>query len=562
MKSTQWIGLMTWPAMLALTLQAQQSVTTTGGTVNVVPKFSAASSIVNSALVEVGGNIGIGNTTPPAPLSFNVNVGDKIQLYPGSGASRYGFGIQSGTLVQYISGLSGTKFSWRLSPSSGDASTGPEVANLLSTGAFNLFMQSSSANGFSINGAVSQTGNYLNLTTHGGVLGNVFVVNSLGNIGIGTSTPSSKLSVNGLIQSMSGGFKFPDNTVQTTATLVGPAGPQGPQGPAGPTGPIGGSGTSGFVPVWTSSTALGNSLLFQSGANVGVGTTTPLSKLDVSGDINLSGSIRKGGNIFIHDLGGAGNTALGLNALVSNTTSGTNNTAVGEAALDFNTSGCHNTAIGGSALNANSIGSYNTAIGFEALLQNTGSNNIAIGTWAGQSITTTSNNIDIGNNGSASDNGTVRIGTDGKQISFFAAGVRGVITGKNDAIPVVIDSAGQLGTTSSSRRYKQDIKDMGEASSGLTRLRPVKFHYRQHPDGNFEYGLVAEEVAEVYPDVVVYSPSGQPEAVQYDKINAMLLNEFQKQQHEIEALRARLAEMESLLRTQVASSTVVTPPVR
>ena len=101
MKSKHWIVLITWQAMLGLSLQAQQDVTTTGGTVNVVPKFSAARSVVNSALVEVGGDIGVGNATPPAPLSFKASIGDKIQLYPGVGVTRYGFGIQSGTLVAF-----------------------------------------------------------------------------------------------------------------------------------------------------------------------------------------------------------------------------------------------------------------------------------------------------------------------------------------------------------------------------------------------------------------------------------------------------------------------------
>src|SRR6516225_5389410 len=224
MKSKHWITLTTCQVMLALTLQAQTNVTTSGGTVNVVPKFSTASSVVNSALIEVGGNIGVGNTAPPAPLSFKANVGDKIQLYAGGGLSRYGFGIQGGTLVEYISGAAGTKFSWRLAPSSGDPSTGPEIATLFSSGAFNLFLKNSGANGFSINGAAGQTGNYLNVTANGGAPGNVFVVKSSGNVGIGTNSPASKLSVNGLIQSVSGGFKFPDNTVQTTATLIGPKG--------------------------------------------------------------------------------------------------------------------------------------------------------------------------------------------------------------------------------------------------------------------------------------------------------------------------------------------------
>jgi hypothetical protein len=226
MKLKHWITLTTCLLMLALTLQAQENVTTTGGTDNVIPKFSAASSVANSALIEVGGNVGVGNTTPPAPLSFKATSGDKIQLYPGAGVVRYGFGIQPQTLVAYIKGASGTKFSWRLAPSSGDPSTGPEIASLLSSGAFSLFLNSSSANGFSINGAAGQTGNYLNVTANGGSLGSVFVVKSSGNIGIGTNSPASKLSVNGLIQSTSGGIKFPDNTVQKTATLVGPAGPK------------------------------------------------------------------------------------------------------------------------------------------------------------------------------------------------------------------------------------------------------------------------------------------------------------------------------------------------
>jgi Chaperone of endosialidase len=133
--------------------------------------------------------------------------------------------------------------------------------------------------------------------------------------------------------------------------------------------------------------------------------------------------------------------------------------------------------------------------------------------------------------------------------------VRGVTTGAANAVSVLIDSNGQLGTTNSSRRYKEDIRDMGDASSGLMKLRPVTYRYTQpYADGSkpIDYGLIAEEVEEVYPDLVAHSADGQVETVQYHKINAMLLNEVQKQHRQLEAqraeielLKARLAALEA-----------------
>ncbi len=135
--------------------------------------------------------------------------------------------------------------------------------------------------------------------------------------------------------------------------------------------------------------------------------------------------------------------------------------------------------------------------------------------------------------------------------------MRGVTTGANNAIPVVIDSNGQLGTVSSSRRFKEDIQDMGEASSGLLRLRPVSFHYQKaFDDGSkpIQYGLIAEEVEEVYPDLVAHSADGQIESVKYQVLDSMLLNELQKQAEKIRqqaeqnrSLENRLAALEALL---------------
>jgi hypothetical protein len=282
--------------------------------------------------------------------------------------------------------------------------------------------------------------------------------------------------------------------------------------------------------------------------NVGIGTMNPGFKLDVAGDINLNGNVEYLGNPFLHVPGGffANNIALGFSTLTNNT-SGSYNSANGSGALGNNTSGSFNTASGGDALLANTGGIFNTAIGFKAILSTTtGNNNIAIGALSAQNVTgANSNNIHIGNQGLSGDNATIRIGTFGTQTLFFAAGIRGQTTINNDAIPVMIDSAGQLGTVSSSRRFKEDIQDMGAASYDLMRLRPVTYRYKQpFGDGSkpIQYGLIAEEVAEVYPDLVAHSADGQIETVKYQVLDSMLLNEVQRQHAEIRRLEQKIDE--------------------
>jgi hypothetical protein len=269
------------------------------------------------------------------------------------------------------------------------------------------------------------------------------------------------------------------------------------------------------------------------------------------------------------------NTASGYQALYSSTT-GSGNTASGSGALYRNTTGGGNTASGADALVLNTTGGNNTANGVNALASNTtGNNNIAIGYSAARQVFGGSNNIHIGSQGAADDSGAIRIGsstallncpTCAPQTSFFAAGIRGIATGDNDAVPVVIDDNGQLGTVSSSRRFKEDIQDMGETSSGLLRLRPVTFRYKQpFTDGSkpVQYGLVAEEVAEVYPDLVAHSADGQIETVKYQVLDSMLLNELQKehqkvqqQTEEIQRLESRLSALEQLLSGKVPPSTL------
>jgi hypothetical protein len=251
-------------------------------------------------------------------------------------------------------------------------------------------------------------------------------------------------------------------------------------------------------------------------------------------------------------MSGFSNTGIGNSALAANST-GNNNTACGDSALFSNTTGGTNTASGTSALSNNTEGSNNTASGLGALGSNTtGSANIAIGALAGTNLTTGDSNIDIGNFGVAGESATIRIGRS-LHTRAFLAGVRGVMTGVNNAVAVMIDSAGQLGTVSSSRRVKQDIEDMEEASEALMKLRPVTFRYKASldPTGSRQHGLIAEEVAEVFPDLVVYEKDGQPETVRYHVLVPMLLNEVQKDRRTIAVLTARLERLEAMMSESV-----------
>lgn len=244
------------------------------------------------------------------------------------------------------------------------------------------------------------------------------------------------------------------------------------------------------------------------------------------------------------------NTATGYGTLLFNTT-GYRNTANGDSALLLNTEGSLNTATGSAALVANTTGDRNTASGFDALGENTtGSRNTGLGALSGVFNSTGSDNIFIASYG-ANESNTLRIGNGTgtgylQQDRAFISGIRGITTGEKDAMNVMIDSNGQLGTMSSSRRFKEDIHDMGGASAGLAELRPVTFRYRKaFDDGEkpVRYGLIAEEVAEVFPELVAYDEEGRPEAVLDHLLVPMLLNELQKLQREGVMMRASHDEL-------------------
>ncbi len=262
-----------------------------------------------------------------------------------------------------------------------------------------------------------------------------------------------------------------------------------------------------------------------------------------------------GWSALLSNTTGNGNVAVGYQAMMTNNAGGS--VAVGEDAMQLSIDACCDAAFGTNALQNNTFGQQDTALGGLALSNNTtGNNNIAIGFQAATNVSGgNSNNIHIGNAGASGDSGVIEIGTPGTQTSFFAAGISGVTVA--GAVEVMINSSGQLGTVLSSQRFKEDIQDMGEASSGLLRLRPVTFRYKQpYEDGSkpIDYGLIAEEVAQVYPDLAVRGADGQIQTVQYQKLTPMLLNELQKQaeqnrrqSEQIRSLEKRLAALEAVL---------------
>jgi trimeric autotransporter adhesin len=193
------------------------------------------------------------------------------------------------------------------------------------------------------------------------------------------------------------------------------------------------------------------------------------------------------------------------------------------------------------------------ATGTDALYSNTtGSTNIAVGYKAGYNLTTGSNNIDIGSPGVAAESGIIRIGTitgtTSTQSAAYVAGIYGVKTG-TAGTAVFIDSSGQLGTVSSSRRYKEDVQPMEDVSERLFKLRPVKFRYKKADTSGqkpIQYGLIAEEVAAVYPELVVRdATTGRVDGVRYDELAPLLLNELQKQKQLNDALVAQIRELQA-----------------
>ena len=259
-----------------------------------------------------------------------------------------------------------------------------------------------------------------------------------------------------------------------------------------------------------------------------------------------NGNTANGTFALFSDISGQLNTATGAGALFSNTGGpfpGSFNTADGATAL-YNNTGGDNTATGAGALQGNTTGNDNTANGLNALLNNTtGNNNTAVGRSAGAQQTTGSNNVYIGANIG---------GTAGESDTCYITSIFGQTS--SGGIPVLINANHKVGTTTSSKRFKEDIKAMGPVSEALFSLKPVTFRYKKEidPAGISQWGLVAEDVEKVNPDLVVRDKEGKPYSVRYDQVNAMLLNEFLKEHKKVEEQADTIAELKKEMATVVA----------
>lgn len=270
----------------------------------------------------------------------------------------------------------------------------------------------------------------------------------------------------------------------------------------------------------------------------------------VTAGTGLSGGGPNGDVTLAVAFGGPGSAAAVARSDHTHAVAGTDNTAVGQGALLSNTTGSGNTAVGANALFSLTAGNSNTAVGWNALRNidpgiGSGSN-IAIGSHAAFNVTAGDRNIHIGNVGVGGDDRTIRFGD--VQSRTFIAGISGIVVSSGDA--VLVNGAGQLGVAVSSARFKEEVADLGAVSRRLLRLRPVQFRYKpEYDDGSrlTQYGLIAEEVAAVFPELVLYGSSGEVQTVRYHLIPVLLLSELQRQEAELAALREALAVQATVL---------------
>lgn len=284
-------------------------------------------------------------------------------------------------------------------------------------------------------------------------------------------------------------------------------------------------------------------------------TTSTVGQISFGGSTMLQAYPASSANIFIgngsgnYTTTGVFNTGCGASTLIA-ATSGEENTAVGTSSLQSVTIGNCNVGIGVATLQDLISGSNNVAIGGVNVLTTalgsivTGSWNVGIGASsnagaaAGSAYTgAESSNIVIGNIGVNGESGVIRIG-DGSQTTCYIAGIFGVTVSAGSGTPVVIDNTGHLGTVVSTKRLKDNIKDMG--TTDVMKLRPVTFTFKHDQSKSKQHGLIAEEVQDVFPDLVTYDAENKPYSVKYHDLPAILLNELQRLAKRVEVLEKNI----------------------
>ena len=288
---------------------------------------------------------------------------------------------------------------------------------------------------------------------------------------------------------------------------------------------------------FNTATGAGTLLFNTADSNTAFGAAALL--FNTTGDLNTA----VGTAALLNNIEGVENVAVGFEALQSNTTiggnSGIDNIAVGTRALQNNTTGAFNTAIGGDVLNANTTTEGNTAVGSGAMATSTGSNNTAVGRQAGITSGTGNNNVYIGG-------GVFGVADENEHTYIRNINTTSVSGMGTDTVTVNL-STGLLGHATSSQRYKENIKPMDNASHALFALKPVTFQYKKEIDQSqsLDYGLIAEQVAQVDSNLAIRDKNGQIESVRYSAINAMLLNEFLKEHRKVQEQEATIAQLKS-----------------
>ncbi len=320
--------------------------------------------------------------------------------------------------------------------------------------------------------------------------------------------------------------------------------------------------SAGLTLLTNQNTVVGASALAAaSGAN---STAVGYNALNANTAANMTAV---GSGALAANIGGTPNTAVGYNALTTNTT-GANNVALGSTALTLNLSGARNAAVGTASLATNSTGVDNTAVGYNALNASTsatgnnsgfgsgagalttGANNTYLGFSAGSAMTTGNNNIMIGSGttfqgaDSITSSNVIVIRGSTEQTKTYIGGIRGRTTDAADAIAVLVSSTGQLGTVSSSKRFKENIVPVDQATAEkLADLNIVTFTYISDKSGRVQYGAIAEEVFEIFPELIVYNKDGEIETIQYHHFVPLLIKYAQVQNAEIKSLKAVVAAL-------------------